>query len=55
MVNLYDLVDWAIILAVALYLRAVVATELFGHWRRPPVLILFADASGWTNVKAILA
>jgi hypothetical protein len=35
MVNLNDLVDGAIILAVAFYLMAVVATELFDHWRRP--------------------
>ncbi len=35
MVNLNDLVDRAVILAVAFYLVAVVATELFDHWRRP--------------------
>jgi hypothetical protein len=38
MVNVNDLVDWAMMapsLAVAFYLVAVVATELFDHWRRP--------------------
>jgi hypothetical protein len=38
MVNLNDLVDWAMMaptLAVAFYLAAVVATELFDQWRGP--------------------
>jgi hypothetical protein len=35
MVNLNDLVDWVMILAVAFYLVAVVTTELLDHWRRP--------------------